>query len=236
MQTFLSANGLKLILRSHEGPDARDRREDMAQVLTGYALDHDTAGRSHVRVYLCARVHVRVFGEGNLRIALRKFLYPITSLLPRVLAPQLDHNPSSFHPHPHPPHAPPCQLAHPPLKCCLHVTTAGKLMTVFSAPDYPQFMSSHERRYNNSGACAVLSGARPVGSTAMPTIVWTCGFSLGGRGERGEAEHATPWACTVHLVSSRWPPPSELPSWLMPPGLMQNDSQGWLVLFSIGMV
>lgn len=33
-------NGLKLILRSHEGPDARFEREDMASMLEGWTLDH----------------------------------------------------------------------------------------------------------------------------------------------------------------------------------------------------
>lgn len=31
LQAFLEANGLSLILRSHEGPDARDRRSDLPQ-------------------------------------------------------------------------------------------------------------------------------------------------------------------------------------------------------------
>jgi hypothetical protein len=44
LQEFLSVNGLSLILRSHEGPDARDKRSDLGQVLNGYALDHDVPG------------------------------------------------------------------------------------------------------------------------------------------------------------------------------------------------
>jgi serine/threonine-protein phosphatase 5 len=43
---------------------------------------------------------------------------------------------------------------------CFHHTpllAAGKLMTVFSAPDYPQFMAASEERYNNKGAVALLS-------------------------------------------------------------------------------
>ena len=35
----------------------------------------------------------------------------------------------------------------------------GKLMTVFSAPDYPQFQCSQDERYNNLGAVAVLGAA-----------------------------------------------------------------------------
>jgi serine/threonine-protein phosphatase 5 len=33
----------------------------------------------------------------------------------------------------------------------------GKLCTVFSAPDYPQFVEEGEQRYNNQGAYVVLT-------------------------------------------------------------------------------
>jgi len=45
LQAFLSANQLKLIIRSHEGPDARARRpacHALPSVDSGFALDHDT--------------------------------------------------------------------------------------------------------------------------------------------------------------------------------------------------
>ena len=44
-RTFLEANGLRLIVRSHEGPDARDvewRPDYMPPMLAGYTLDHET--------------------------------------------------------------------------------------------------------------------------------------------------------------------------------------------------
>jgi serine/threonine-protein phosphatase 5 len=48
-QAFLAANRLKLIVRSHEGPDARAKRpphDRMPDISSGYALDHATpAGR-----------------------------------------------------------------------------------------------------------------------------------------------------------------------------------------------
>ena len=51
LQKFLAQNKLRLILRSHEGPDARFKRDDMPPVDQGYALDHDcqseTACRPH---------------------------------------------------------------------------------------------------------------------------------------------------------------------------------------------
>eukprot|EP00775_Hariotina_reticulata_P007123 gene7123-7337_t len=74
-ETFLSANNLKLIIRSHEGPDARSKRppwDALPSVDTGFAVDHDTP--------------------------------------------------------------------------------SGQLVTLFSAPDYPQFMAEGEQRYRNKGA------------------------------------------------------------------------------------
>lgn len=78
MQQFLSENGLKLIIRSHEGPDAREDRPDMGNMLEGWTQDH--------------------------------------------------------------------------------VVPSGKLITVFSAPDYPQFVAEDCKRFYNKGAVAVLSG------------------------------------------------------------------------------
>lgn len=40
-ETFLKQNKLKLIIRSHEGPDARVGRDDFGDMLCGYSLDHD---------------------------------------------------------------------------------------------------------------------------------------------------------------------------------------------------
>lgn len=46
VQSFLEANGLRLVLRSHEGPDARWRREDLPSMAAGFTVDHVTpAGR-----------------------------------------------------------------------------------------------------------------------------------------------------------------------------------------------
>lgn len=88
-QAFLEANKLKLIIRSHEGPDARWKREGMQDMNKGHSLDHDTP--------------------------------------------------------------------------------EGKLMTVFSAPDYPQFQPSSEDRFNNLGAVAVLRGSHD--NFATPEMV-----------------------------------------------------------------
>ncbi|KAG0604208.1 hypothetical protein M758_10G153100 [Ceratodon purpureus] len=74
-QEFMEKHKLKLIVRSHEGPDAREKRPEMQAMNKGYTVDH--------------------------------------------------------------------------------VVKAGKLITLFSAPDYPQFQAS-EDRYNNKGAYIVL--------------------------------------------------------------------------------
>lgn len=74
-QEFLKKNNLKLIIRSHEGPDAREKRPGLGGMDEGYTIDH--------------------------------------------------------------------------------VVESGKLITVFSAPDYPQFQATEER-YKNKGAYIVL--------------------------------------------------------------------------------
>ncbi|KXZ48137.1 hypothetical protein GPECTOR_30g233 [Gonium pectorale] len=50
-EAFLRANGLRLIIRSHEGPDARDKRSDLPQVLQGYSYDHRTPAGNLVTVF-----------------------------------------------------------------------------------------------------------------------------------------------------------------------------------------
>lgn len=77
-EAFLSQNDLKLIIRSHEGPDARIRRPDMGSMDDGWCVDH--------------------------------------------------------------------------------VTQSGKLATLFSAPDYPQFLADCEARVSNRATFAVLRG------------------------------------------------------------------------------
>ncbi|XP_061371074.1 serine/threonine-protein phosphatase 7-like [Gastrolobium bilobum] len=40
-EAFLKQHNLKLIIRSHEGPDARAGRDDFGDMLNGYSIDHD---------------------------------------------------------------------------------------------------------------------------------------------------------------------------------------------------
>ncbi|KAL2926805.1 Serine/threonine-protein phosphatase 7 [Bienertia sinuspersici] len=74
-ENFLKKFNLKLIIRSHEGPDAREKRSALGGMDQGYTIDH--------------------------------------------------------------------------------VVESGKLITLFSAPDYPQFQATEER-YKNRGAYIVL--------------------------------------------------------------------------------
>ena len=77
---FLRSNGLRLVLRSHEGPDAREDREGMDDMRAGFSVDHD-------------------------------------------------------------------------------IEAVGKLCTVFSAPDYPQFVEAGDTRHNNEATFVRLRGA-----------------------------------------------------------------------------
>eukprot|EP00271_Cylindrocystis_brebissonii_P006699 TRINITY_DN1947_c0_g1_i1.p1 TRINITY_DN1947_c0_g1~~TRINITY_DN1947_c0_g1_i1.p1 ORF type:complete len:435 (-),score=60.05 TRINITY_DN1947_c0_g1_i1:314-1618(-) len=77
-QSFLLQNKLKLIVRSHEGPDARLKQPEMESMAQGFTIDH--------------------------------------------------------------------------------VVQAGRLITLFSAPDYPQFQAAGRQRHNNKAAYLVLEG------------------------------------------------------------------------------
>jgi serine/threonine-protein phosphatase 5 len=52
-QTFLQQHGLSLVIRSHEGPDARSKRPDLEQdMMDGYAVDQLDAQGHHLLVTL----------------------------------------------------------------------------------------------------------------------------------------------------------------------------------------
>lgn len=50
-EAFLSANDLRLVIRSHEGPDARYDREDMPPMTSGWSEDHSTASGKLLTVF-----------------------------------------------------------------------------------------------------------------------------------------------------------------------------------------
>jgi serine/threonine-protein phosphatase 5 len=112
---FLSTNGLRLVLRSHEGPDAREDREGMDNMHSGFSVDHD-------------------------------------------------------------------------------IENVGKLCTVFSAPDYPQFIEAGDTRHNNAATFVRLRGESewaepdPVAFTAArprPESEPYYDITVGGSDEEG---------------------------------------------------
>jgi len=50
LQQLLVENGLRLIIRSYEGPDARTRSE-MPHMLAGWSLDHDVQSGRVITVF-----------------------------------------------------------------------------------------------------------------------------------------------------------------------------------------
>jgi len=108
-RAFLKNENLKLVIRSHEGPDAREDKPDMPSIQTGFCVDHD-------------------LGED------------------------------------------------------------GKLVTVFSAPDYPQFRDIGDTRHNNSGAfirlkqetnfCLVDEAENVITYMAIPRPPAQCYYDL----------------------------------------------------------
>jgi len=85
LQTFLADNGLKLILRSHEGPDARFERDDMADMQQGWTTDHQVAAGSLLTVFrspppppplgILARTCTLSIANHQIRISLFLFQY-----------------------------------------------------------------------------------------------------------------------------------------------------------------
>lgn len=115
-EAFLADNQLKLIIRSHEGPDARESRPDMPNMLEGFTTDHETA--------------------------------------------------------------------------------SGKLMTVFSAPDYPQHLPEDADRYHNKAAVLVLRAETGYStpevrqfSAVLPRPVVTAYYDLGVPDSDEEIDH-----------------------------------------------
>ena len=54
-EDFLRTNGLSLVLRSHEGPDAREDRENMPDMDGGFSVDHDIEGVGKLCTVFSAR-------------------------------------------------------------------------------------------------------------------------------------------------------------------------------------
>lgn len=56
---FLEAHDLRMIVRSHEGPDARFARDDMLSMDSGYTLDHDTEAGAPASLQPAQTLHDR---------------------------------------------------------------------------------------------------------------------------------------------------------------------------------
>lgn len=91
-----------------------------------------------------------------------------------------------------------------------HDTPAGRLMTVFSAPDYPQFVPESHARYNNKAALAVLTAP----DYAAPTFLQFEAVRprpMVGSGDGYQSERVS-WArgrrcraaCAVSMPSACW--------------------------------
>jgi serine/threonine-protein phosphatase 5 len=50
VKEFMLTNEIALVLRSHEGPDAREDRPDLPSVQDGFCVDHDVVRGAVVRV------------------------------------------------------------------------------------------------------------------------------------------------------------------------------------------
>ncbi|PON96174.1 Serine/threonine-specific protein phosphatase/bis(5-nucleosyl)-tetraphosphatase [Trema orientale] len=62
-EAFLKQSNLKLIIRSHEGPDARDGQDDFEDMLSGYSMDHvEESGKLYT---LFSAPNYPQFGEIN---------------------------------------------------------------------------------------------------------------------------------------------------------------------------
>ncbi|KAF6150433.1 hypothetical protein GIB67_023932 [Kingdonia uniflora] len=50
-EAFLKKNALKLIIRSHEGPDAREKRDGLGGMQEGYTIDHDVKSGKLITIF-----------------------------------------------------------------------------------------------------------------------------------------------------------------------------------------
>lgn len=175
-QTFLRENGLSLILRSHEGPDARaaameeamslelvEAGEDSAEAAAGAAAG-DTAeaaaeGAEHSQQTATdGQPNANALPEAHAAIALKAAQTLLKELREAAAAQCMALMQEGFTEDHVTPSA--CRAFYQ--RCCLthmHASSraGGKLYTVFSAAAYPQFVAEGESRVDNRGAVAVLS-------------------------------------------------------------------------------
>ncbi|KAJ4911879.1 Serine/threonine-protein phosphatase 7 inactive-like protein [Raphanus sativus] len=94
-ESFLKQSNLKMIIRSHEGPDARSDREDMGNMLCGYSVDHEVeSGKLYT-----------IFSASNLSQGSRNYenegsyavLEPPSFTEPKFVSYTVDNIPRSLH-------------------------------------------------------------------------------------------------------------------------------------------
>lgn len=131
------------MLRSHEGPDAREGRDDMQSMAGGYTLDHDTPAGKLMTVFRWGPAPARGVeaedwllhralrgGRGWLKRGHARKRWRCPSWMPAGAAEQ---------------------------SRVLTGPGASPALLLRSAPDYPQFMPDDAERYNNLAAVAVLT-------------------------------------------------------------------------------
>lgn len=133
-QEFMRSNKVSLIIRSHEGPDARAKRpadDRMPSIDEGYCVDHDTP--CEMPAQSCNKEFQTVVGlwvVGHIALA--------HSLVPSSCSP-----------------APRCVTGHSCWRMC--TCAGGKLVTLFSSPCYPMHTPKDEQPFHNKGAVLHLT-------------------------------------------------------------------------------
>lgn len=134
MQEFLRVNNVKLIIRSHEGPDARAKRPEddrMPSIDEGYCVDHETPSGSALP-YRCL-VHAEGSAQGlGGKMQAAGGGVGLGGRCRRV-----------------------GRVAHP---CVCWSRAGGKLVTLFSSPCYPMHTPKDEQPFQNKGAVLHLAG------------------------------------------------------------------------------
>jgi hypothetical protein len=123
-QAFLEANQLRLILRSHEGPDARDHREEMPQVRQTLTYTHthtDTHAHTHRDTWACSYTGTQM----------RTFTYMLARMLARVYEYNYKHSlsPTTIPQTPPPPHTQTRTFTNTHAHICTHTHTHNTHIT-----------------------------------------------------------------------------------------------------------
>jgi len=67
-EAFCDANDVRLVIRSHEGPDARDKREGMQDMLSGWSVDHVCPSGARLATLFSAPDYPQFYAPGTERL------------------------------------------------------------------------------------------------------------------------------------------------------------------------